>query len=1687
MAEKLQQQLKELGSKLESPPASEDALVELLKLGQKQGVACLSELDQSPPKSMLESMQPFLNAIAKPELLKHQDQEVKLFVAACICEITRITAPEPPYDDNILKDSFQLTVSTLNGLSDTSAPSFGRRVVILETLARYRSCVVMLDLECDDLINEMFTTLFAVARDEHSEDVLTSMQTIMEVVLEESEDVQENLLLTLLSVLGRDKEDVTMAAKRLAMNVIEHNAGKLEPGIKQYLVSSLSGDSRSLNSEINYHAVIYNIYRCAPQILSGVIPYITGELLSEQLGIRLKSVGLVGDLFALPGSSISETFQPVFSEFMLRLTDRVVEVRMAVLEHMKTCLLVNPSRAEAPQIISALCDRLLDCDENVRKQVVSVVCDVACHAPTSIQVETIKLVSERLRDKSILVKRYTMERLADIHRISCASRTGDLTENDAYDWIVGKILRCFYDKDFRSDTIEPIFSLSLFPYDFSVKYKVTAWVRIFAGLDKVEVKALEKILEQKQRLQQEMQKYVCLRQLPEEGDGAETQKKVLLYFRVMSRCFTDHAEVEEKFKILDQLKDSNLWEHLKQLLDPNTSSLQAISTREELLNSLGREHRLYDFLSSLSLKCSYILFDKDHVKEILLEAGVHKSSGNNELILSCMTILVILARFCPLLLGGIEEDLVHLLEDENEIIKEGTLHILAKAGGTIREQLGVSSRSLDLILERICIEGNRRQAKYAVHALVSITKDDGLMSLSVLYKRLVDMLEEKAHLPSVLQSLGCIAQAAMPVFETRESEIEKFIKENILEHGCITGDTALDCWDDRSELCSLKISGIKALVKSYLPVKDAHLRSGIDGLIEILKNILSFGDVSREIKSSLVDKAHLKLTAAKSVLRLSKHWEHKISIDVFYLTLGTSEDNFPDVKRIILNKIHQYVKDRTLDPKYACAFLLDISSQKSYLEENKRNLNDIIQMCRQARGRQYSSQADPNSLPLNPENMLPYVVHSLACHPSFPNIDECKDAKAYEAMYRYLFWSKWQLYLFLSMLVYEEADSKPNVSITNDKETVSLLNSIFLCIKRSEDAFDAAKSKNSYALCDFGLSIVKRLAPKQDDPQVSSPSVILPSALYKPIQKKEDNELLIGEEKTWLADDAVLAHFESLELEANGIIQVDSALVDDDIMKDSETEGNEVPLAKLMKRLKAKAATARKEVKNESAPAGAANENEFDILKMVKEINSDDPGTAGKPGSSNGPKYVYKKEKSSDKLEKRKSWFSKAMDIPVPKRRRTATTKGSNRPATIHQENLDVGTEKMDEDRPSSSEKQPKKEKVAESAESDLLVSRGGKKSSSSSKQKGKRSDKDHTSVLKSSSSAKKSKKVTEINSPRSTSSSKTVSMKKQKQRTALSKCTTKENGSSTSVLIGRRIKVWWPLDKEFYEGVVKSFDSEKKKHAIQYDDGDVEVLSLEKEKWELADIVIKSERSGSSKDFRAKGGSSGQKRKSTGGSEQDEEPEVKIPSAKVRGTRTPRKSLNKKQKGVSKGKSTVKSRESQGAEHPELTTKSKLNHSHSDKEHNEKIKKSLSDEISIKDKKQGGENVDKGSPEAEVPKEEESDSENTESDDVGGASRDARKSHNEAISSSDKMQLDETNEASEEAADEAQDIDSQPSSPEKPNMKASASVYDDIELSDDELLHVDATCGKEMKWWAKLLDLDDYGASAACEISVRS
>jgi hypothetical protein len=69
---------------------------------------CLLKVEQSPPEITTNAMRPATEALVKKELVGHTDPNVRLAVASCISEITRITAPDAPYDDDAMRVYFVL-------------------------------------------------------------------------------------------------------------------------------------------------------------------------------------------------------------------------------------------------------------------------------------------------------------------------------------------------------------------------------------------------------------------------------------------------------------------------------------------------------------------------------------------------------------------------------------------------------------------------------------------------------------------------------------------------------------------------------------------------------------------------------------------------------------------------------------------------------------------------------------------------------------------------------------------------------------------------------------------------------------------------------------------------------------------------------------------------------------------------------------------------------------------------------------------------------------------------------------------------------------------------------------------------------------------------------------------------------------------------------------------------------------------------------------------------------------------------------------------------------------------------------------------------------------------------------------------------------------------------------------------
>ncbi|XP_022750315.1 biorientation of chromosomes in cell division protein 1-like 1 isoform X2 [Durio zibethinus] len=245
--------LMEAGNKLLEPPSSVDELILLLD----ELESFLSRVEQSPSPSMQNALSPSLKALVAEPLFRHPDDDVNVAVAACISEITRITAPDAPYDDDQMREVFQLIVSSFENLSDKSSCLYVKRTSILETVAKVRSCVVMLDLECDALIIKMFQHFLKAIRDYHAEDVFTSMVTIMTLVLEESEDISVELLSPILSSVKKDNEEVLPVARRLAERVLENCASKLKP----YLMQAVENLGISFD---DYSSVVASICQVAP-------------------------------------------------------------------------------------------------------------------------------------------------------------------------------------------------------------------------------------------------------------------------------------------------------------------------------------------------------------------------------------------------------------------------------------------------------------------------------------------------------------------------------------------------------------------------------------------------------------------------------------------------------------------------------------------------------------------------------------------------------------------------------------------------------------------------------------------------------------------------------------------------------------------------------------------------------------------------------------------------------------------------------------------------------------------------------------------------------------------------------------------------------------------------------------------------------------------------------------------------------------------------------------------------------------------------------------------------------------------------------------------------------------------------------------------------------------------------------
>ena len=230
----LEKQLKEVGNRLLNPPSSIDDLLTLLDEVEN----LLAYVEQAPSISMRGALLPSSKKLINNKLLRHYEVDVKVLVVSCIIQIIRITAPNTPYKDEQMKEIFQLIVATFENMSHHS---YKKVASILDIIAKVKLSLVMLDLECDALVVKMFQSFLKIIRSNHPLVVLSTMETIMTLVIDESEDISLDLLSSLFASVRKESQNISPTSWKFGKQIIIRINAQLEKIITptQKLLSKL--------------------------------------------------------------------------------------------------------------------------------------------------------------------------------------------------------------------------------------------------------------------------------------------------------------------------------------------------------------------------------------------------------------------------------------------------------------------------------------------------------------------------------------------------------------------------------------------------------------------------------------------------------------------------------------------------------------------------------------------------------------------------------------------------------------------------------------------------------------------------------------------------------------------------------------------------------------------------------------------------------------------------------------------------------------------------------------------------------------------------------------------------------------------------------------------------------------------------------------------------------------------------------------------------------------------------------------------------------------------------------------------------------------------------------------------------------------------------------------------------------
>ncbi|KIK94536.1 hypothetical protein PAXRUDRAFT_827895 [Paxillus rubicundulus Ve08.2h10] len=1093
---------------------STDTLLKKLKVLHIE----LAELDQELVD--VDSLSSVRTQLVNTSLLLHKDRGVKAYTACCLADILRLYAPDAPYTHTVLRDIFQFFFRQLStGLKGADSPYYNEYFHLLESLSTVKSVVLVCDLpHADALMTDIFRDFFGLVRRDLAKKIELFISDILIALIDECQSLPNDVLDTIMTQFMDKHARLDQPAYRLAVQVCNATADKLQRHVCQYFTDIIVTNSRDLDSDSDFdeirtaHDLVKQLNRSCPSLLHSVIPQLEEELRVDQVQVRLIVTQALGEMFAdKGGSDLVRKYPTTWNVWLMRKNDKAAAVRLKLVESAKGLVLHLSDHRETIEDMLQL--KLLDPDEKVRAAVCKVYSQIdyetALHYVSEAQ---LRAIAGRGMDKKHTVRVEALNALGKLYSLAYPEiENGDAAAVRHFSWIPNEILHISNMTHEAKAAAEQVIADYVFPLPASssasastsknVEVDDAAWTdRLLNTMQHLDDRAVNAILNMTGIKGTRPTMYEHYLQACIQNNGGvidENEESVIqrlnAVIKHLSRQFPDSQKAAEDLQAFAKGNENRLYKLLKTCMDPQSDVRSVVKASNEFLRRV--EQSLDSVLPTMTIllrRSTLRIINQSSIPTLIKK--VQKSSPSSK---HAQQFLAFISKHCPILYKAHVSELTKAIADEkNMVLVEVGMQALAAVVRADESLVVFDSRTLERVM-RFALGESPKIAKSATRLLAFLKGHED--SCVEIIESIADKLPEATPEQLVAHTtvLAQIARFQPDAFEHKSDAIMAFLIKKLLmgrhqedpEEMDVDDDWVQD--DDMTPLQSARMLALKVCRNRCLA--NASSETALDIATPVLKMFSTllehYGSYSADAPDSPQVKSRMRLQAAVSLLHLStiEAFANVINTNFIWLAI-TVQDPCYHIRIIFLTKLVSLLTARKLPTRFNTIPFLTIHDPEAGVR---------------TRATAYISFVLKSLTPAARVDQLEIIfirlLHLLAHHPDFATAQENM-----QEMAKYI-----EFYL----------------DLIASSENIALIYHLAMKAKTVRDAQSHTYSENLYTLSELAQELIKARAQARSWSLQSYPGKIkLPSDILRALPNPEaatkilKTQYLSKETMAWLND-----------------------------------------------------------------------------------------------------------------------------------------------------------------------------------------------------------------------------------------------------------------------------------------------------------------------------------------------------------------------------------------------------------------------------------------------------------------------------------------------------------------------------------------------------------------------------------------